>query len=370
MRRPWRAAVLLACVATAAHAGGPIADRLPRIVYRGGPFLRHPRVVTVTFAGDDAALVARLERFGDVIVRTAWWRAAVEGHCAAPCDCIGDGRAGTGVRLDEPLPRAVRAVDVEALLVWHLRAGRFGPPDADGLLLVYLPAGVGLTAATGARYCDGGPRAFHAALRHGRAKVAYAVVPRCGDEAELTATASHEIVEATTNPDPSARGFALVPGSANLGFTAAGPEPVDPCGLLMMGGHRATESGFVVQRVWSNRAASLGRDPCVPSATGRPYVALVPRRPTVRLRAPGERTTVVLDAAADRPTPAWRVSTVELTGEGCVEASLDRAFVAAGETVTLTLTARAPDARRRCVVGLVSTVDGRSSLWPVAVVVR
>jgi hypothetical protein len=81
-------------------------------------------------------------------------------------------------------------------------------------------------------------------------------MPRCSGEAELTAAASHEIVEATTNPDPARRGFAFVQSSLNLGFTAAGVEPADPCGLITMDRHWMSESGFTVQRAWSNRAAA------------------------------------------------------------------------------------------------------------------
>jgi hypothetical protein len=50
-----------------------------------------------------------------------------------------------------------------------------------------------------------------------------------------------------------------------------------------MNDHRTLESGFVVQRAWSNRSASLGRDPCVPAQAGQSYIALVPRQATVRL---------------------------------------------------------------------------------------
>ena len=38
---------------------------------------------------DDAKLVARLEQFCSVIVRSAWWRTVVDGYCTAPTDCIG-----------------------------------------------------------------------------------------------------------------------------------------------------------------------------------------------------------------------------------------------------------------------------------------
>ena len=113
-------------------------------------------------------------------------------------------------------------------------------------------------------------------LRLEHANVAFAVLPRCGGEAELTATASHEILEAATNPDPARRGFAFRQSSENRGFTAAGVEPVDPCGIVTMDRHRTQENGFLLQRAWSNRAALRGRNPCVPAPADQPYVALLP----------------------------------------------------------------------------------------------
>jgi hypothetical protein len=271
------------------------------------------------------------------------------------------------------LPAAVRDTDVEALLAREAKAGRFGPPDPDTLLLVYLPAAISLSDAFVPRYCSGGPRALHRALRIGKEKIAYAVLPRCGDEAELTGSASDEILEATTNPDPSARGFAFERGSAHLGFTAAGVEPVDPCGLITMDNHWMLEIGFVVQRAWSNRAASLGRDPCVPSRAGRPYVALVPREPTVRLAREGASARIMLEAAADRRCP--RGPCRRLIWRGFKKASrasvsLDRSSVTAGQIVNLKIMVRKRNARQLCVVEVVSTLGVHSYMWPVAVVMR
>lgn len=162
--------------------------------------------------------------------------------------------------------------------------------------------------------------------------------------------------------------------SANLGFTAAGIEPVDPCGLLTMDHHRTVESGFVVERAWSNRTASLGRDPCMPSRLDRVYVALVPRQPTVRLTKEGESMTITLEAAADRRVRGWTVSAFDLTGyrdrEQCFDLKLDRTTVSAAATANLTITLQKPNTRRPCLVGVVSTLDGHSYTWPVAVIIR
>jgi hypothetical protein len=148
---------------------------------------------------------------------------------------------------------------------------------------------------------------------------------------------------------------------------------MDPCGFITSE-HDIVESGFVVRRAWSNRAASRGHDPCVPGPTERPYLALVPQQPTVRLAQDGERVTITLVAAADRPVPTWSVSAVDLTGsqeqEQYVEVTLGTSTVAPGETTTLTITRRKQHPKHLGIVGLVSTLDTSSYLWPVAVVMR
>ena len=348
-----------------------LAQRLPRVVYRGGPFLRHPRIVTITFAADDAGLVARLEQFGDTIARTAWWTAVTEGYCAKPGDCIGEGQPGRAVRLTETLPSQVHAVDLSALLRSEARAGRLGTFDANTVLLVYLPQGVSLEDAFVPRYCGDGPRAFHKALRFGDASVGYAVMPRCSDEAALTGSASHELLEMATNPDTAKRGFSFVQSSTNLGFTASGVEAMDPCGFLARE-KEVVASGFVVRRAWSNREASQGRDPCVPASAGRPYLALVPRQPSVRLAKVGDSVTIGMDAAASQPVSGWAVSAFDLTGaqegERYVDVALDKTSVTAGQSATLTITLRKQPPRGLSVVGVVSTMGDDSYVWPVAVV--
>lgn len=253
------------------------------------------------------------------------------------------------------------------------RAGLLGAIDDSVLWLVYLPAGVSLADPT-TRYCTGKARAFHRSLDLDGARVAFAVLPRCGDEAQLTGSASHEILEATTNPFPAVRGFAFPSGSGASGFSAAGLEPVDPCGLVTMDAHQTTESGFVVHRAWSNRTAALGRDPCVPSPPDAPYVMLVPRAPAVRIAGVGETATIDLDASTAGNATAWTISAFDLGGyfddDRYVDLALDRRTVTAGQRVSLTITARKRSPTQREIVALVSTLGGHSYMWPLLVVMR
>jgi hypothetical protein len=348
-----------------------IAERLPRIVYRGGRFLRFAVITTVTFAGDEPSIVPLLESFGAMIGGSAWWHAVTEGYCVG-AECVGAGRAAPPVRLPRRLPSRLRDVDVDALIAGEAAGGALGRLDENALLLVYLPPGVALSDAFNPQYCGGGPRAYHRALRVESRLLAYAVIPRCGDEGETTATASHEILEAVTNPDPDRPAFRLPAGSSAIAFTAAGAEPVDPCGLLNADRHRAIESGFLVQRAWSNRAASEGTDPCAPSVPERPYVALIPRTPVVRLAPDGATTSIVLDAVSDRPVPAWNVEAIDLTGGGepAVDAQLNTARVSSGNVATLTLRAIRPPPRQTAIVGLVSRLGSHAHVWPLAINLR
>jgi hypothetical protein len=357
-------------------AGGRrlIAERLPRVVHRGGPFLRRPEITTVTFAGDDAKVVARLEAFGERMVRSAWWRDVTDGYCAGADDCIGAARAGRPVRLERRLPGQVRDVDIEALLGEEAQAGALTGLGADALVLAYLPPGVVLTDAFHPRYCDGGPRAFHRLAWAGRVSFAFAVIPRCGDEAETTATASHEVLEAATNPDPNRPGFRLDAAPRYVAFRTHGSEPADPCGLLNLDRHRHDEGGFRMQRGWSNRQADRGGDPCAPSVAERPYLALIPRQPVVRLPSEGATASVVVDAAADRVVAGWSVSVIDLTGEQeggrYVDARLDRERVSSGDTAVLTLRVARLHPRQVTTVGLLSRLGTHTHLWPIAVSMR
>ncbi len=354
--------------------GGLIARKLPRIEYRGGPFLRNPKIVTVTYAKDDPKIVARVEQLGSTITRSPWWKTVVDGYCTKDGECIGEGSAASPVHLDDALPAEVRDTDLEAMLAKLAKGKRLGTIDKNTLLLVYLPKDVTLTDAT-TRYCGSGhPRAFHRATEIDGARVPFAVIPRCGDEAELTGTASHEILESVTNAFPAERGFSFVGGSPASGFVAAGIEPVDPCGLITMDGHWTTESGFVVHRAWSNRAAALAHDPCVPSRANVPYVLLVPREPAVRLAKEGDTVTIDLDASAAGVSAPWAISAFDLSGhqDGAqyVELSLDKRTVSAGDSVKLTIKSLKKNPKQRELVAIVSTIGVHSHMWPMLVMMR
>jgi len=88
----------------------------------------------------------------------------------------------------------------------------------------------------------------------------------------------------------------------------------------------------------------------------------------------GGRRPISLQAAADRPAPAWTVSAVDLTGlhekAQYLDVALDRSTVSAGDAATPTISVRKLHPKELALVGLVSTLGDASHLWPVAVVMR
>ena len=154
----------------------------PRVEYLGGPFLRHPRMVTITFATDDPQLVPRLAHFGDTITRTAG--GAQSPTATAP-------RRVTASATDKPggpspSTRRCRPASGRGRLrpSRGLSGRRLGALDPDTLLLSYLPPAVALSmrsraTATAARArstgccvrrCAGAVRGDAAVRRRGAAR--------------------------------------------------------------------------------------------------------------------------------------------------------------------------------------------------------
>jgi hypothetical protein len=373
-------AILGLGLVSACQAGGvdrfPAVDPpSPSIVYAGGRFVRHPRVVTITWRGDDAALVSRLEAFGASIARGTWWTTVTKDLCARAGDCMGPGGDASSVRIDEPAPRRATLAELATMMAGLIDHGTLPRPDDERVYLAYLPAASSILGIDDgcARF---GTRAVHTtfAWPSGSNSAAWpiAFVLRCGDDlGELTATASHELVE--TASDPALDGFRLDRAPRSLPFSLHGTEVVDLCSLITLDDHRASVDGWTVDRVWSNQEARAARDPCVPHRANDPYVAVVPTQPIVTVTRAHPRAVVDLVGISERMVPTWSVGAFEiaaLRGEsGCLALDLDRRDAQNGAKLSLTVSAV-----RRCrgdaAVILVSTLGTRSHAWPLLVEIR
>ena len=305
---------------------------LPQVTYNGGSLLTAPSPVTVTFAGD--AMASQLETFGQSLTSSAWWDAVRVGICADPGGpCVGKGAPGVSVEVPSAAPASYTdstvggASTLQQWLVAALSSGALPAPAAGAIsntiYVVYLPQTT-TVSLDGQRSCANGSFVgYHNWFTSGSQKVPYAVVVECAPTAppfasvpvttllqQTTIAASHEIVEATTDPIPDT-GYALDPNNtANWGWldVTGGGELADMCvDLLGLNQDHASDGAFTVQRIWSNSRAAALQDPCVPLLTGAVYFNAAPRQSFFVLPVGGSATFDV-DAFSFEPTSSWTLT--------------------------------------------------------------
>jgi len=287
-------------------------------VSNGGRVLTAPVFVPIVYASDP--YLPQIEAFVSAMGPSQYWHAVTSEYG------VGAGTTLPPVVLSEPAPAVVNdsfePVDGGTTLSSWLanelatdpRFGATHAPDAglpDGAILdagpdalggpaepppqaVYLlfyPVETTIFAPLGQSCLSFG--GYHGSLTLGDGSVAiFAVIARCPSTtwtgtAAWSLTASHEMVEAVTDPTYP-KGYAgldtqhygqPVPGM-NVAFDvelgdmceSASPtayiNPTDPA-----------LSAFLVQRTWSNAAIVAGHDPCVPALAGEVFYNAVPITP-------------------------------------------------------------------------------------------
>jgi hypothetical protein len=231
----------------------------------GGPVLYAPEIVTVTFAGD--AMRDELRAFDDTLVTLDWWRAVARSYAIDP------GRSAGYVELPDTVSGKTldNQADIMPLIQKLVIAGTLPTPTSQTIYVIYLPAATTVTL-NGDVSCQG-LGGFHDSVpvKHNAggptvADVAYAVLPRCTNTKDaITYAASHEIIEAATDPHPSEAGNTSYYLIDNIAWSGAGgAEVADMCTAKT----RVTASGYALTRSWSNDAALASKDPCQPSDPG------------------------------------------------------------------------------------------------------
>lgn len=293
---------------------------MPQAVPLGGPVLKRPLLVPISFVEDDVDTIDQIEDFCASVLCTPYWRAIAKDYG------VGMGSSATSVRLTE---KAWTKIDDSGIAKW-LRAKldakdpAFEPPTSDTLYAIYVPYSTTVTLQ-GRTSCQGFG-AYHNSTKLGNGqRVAYAVMPQCGGIDELTYASSHEFIEAATDPYPNQGPTYQLTDDGHLPWSlVAGGEVADLCEFNEDAHFFPQGFPWNVQRSWSNSEAFLGRDPCAPSSS-TPYIVAIPDQPDVvhlygNGRAmkgiklsPGDTTTVGLHMHAPvSTTPAWSVSVKDI----------------------------------------------------------
>jgi hypothetical protein len=208
--------------------------------------------------------------FSSGIGASAWWKRLAEEYDLGSASAVAN-------LMGPPITADMTDHDVYDYITSAISAN--GGPERNGnsLYLLYLPPGITVIEQgvpnTG---CDKF-EAYHAA--YGTRGDNLAVVQQCGGtdpRDSMTVAASHEIIEAATDPDyqsyvlpaiaPHAPWTEPIWNAYNLTGRA---ELADLCV-----GTYDLEAGYYYQRIWSNLDVAKGGDPCAPELAEPYYVAL------------------------------------------------------------------------------------------------
>ena len=239
-----------------AHAlpvGFEAPARTGKLRWYGGPVLARAKVVAVQW-GSASEPVAD---FYKTFVASAAYRWLSEYDTSS--QSIAAGSFAGAVRISPVKARGTSLTDaqVERELAAQIAAGVLPVPDANTVFMVHFPAGVRISLGSSHSCEAGGFCGYHSAFKLRGKRVAYAVLPDmgggcttgCGSGTafeRLTSVASHELVEAVTDPEV---GLATGLGPPLAWYDSAGGEIGDLCA-----GQTTRAGSYVVQKEWSNSA--------------------------------------------------------------------------------------------------------------------
>ncbi len=356
-------------------APDPPGARMATVDYMGGALLTSAKIITVTFAGDDATVVKNVQDFDDGVTQTQWWTDATAEYCVQPQGgpCIGPGSGGGHVVLNEAAPTSLVDTDsgkgstVVDFIQKHITSGDLPPPDDQTIYMLYFPSSTTISF-DGSKSCQNyGAYHYSATFDLGDAGTqegAYAVEPRCNYTSYLFFAASHELIEAATDAHPGKdRGYVM----QDTSWQWYGDEVGDLCDHPW--GFDGTDAGgHNVQRGWSNVSALGGHDPCVTAPTD-PYFNVAPGTGKQNLYlAVGETATIDLQPFADGKTGDWSLAVNETSKRygdkaDVLSFQLDTTTVNDGTPAHLQITLNAKPTYGYATYELVSKGNGHEHHW-------
>ncbi len=313
--------------ATAAHVP------YPQIPNGGGPTLASTDVATASYAGD--AHHADITAFVDWMSQSGWPSRVAGEYGVRSVTHRAD------VVLSGPAPSALTDDDVQTLLLSKIADGTLPSAPAASppfLYLLFFPDGAYITHLSG-EACSSNPgNGYHDMTNAPERQVPYVVLPACeprfsallSEVAGMKLDAARLLVDTLTDPSPrNAPAYTLTDDSNP--WTALGAEVGDFCwGRLVQEG-----AGYTLQRVWSNKQATTGDEPCIPAPSGSvPFGVAVspPSLQTVEVGVPFEWTVTGWSRA---PSADWSVQAISWVGDFAITATLDHSTLNNGETALL-----------------------------------
>jgi hypothetical protein len=225
---------------------------------------------------------------------------------------VGHGGHLAKVRLLESAPAAMSDSDLEVFVASHVAGGTLPAPTTDIVYALYFPETTSLTLGSEQGCLDFS--GYHSEAEVNGQAVSFAAIGRCATywpgldvTQNVERTASHELIEAATNPLPRSAPAYDVPSSTGLSPALALREAVGEgeVGDACTGSQVELEAGFVAQRIWSNSAAAAGADPCLPAAAA-PYFSVTSTQAWFAIQ-PGQAVEIPLTGWSAAPVDDWLV---------------------------------------------------------------
>jgi hypothetical protein len=351
-------------------SGGDIGphEPMPIIPNQGGPTLSTLQLVTISFAADPNS--AKAGAFGDFVVGSSWLATVGADYGLQSATHAKD------VVLTQAAGATVSDTSIQTLIASKIQDGTV-PSGAQVLFLIFYPPGtVVQSALDGADTCvsigSSAIGGYHWESANGT-PFPYAVVPTCANEAlaDIQASASHELLEAATDPFPMTKPAWVLTDPTNP-WSALDGEVADFCELLT-----TTEGGYSLQQIWSNTAARANdRDPCIPSPP-TPFYNATATPATAQMVPAGQSFTFEIKGWSSAPVAPWMLSADSFSGPLSGGASfdpkpmLDATTLQNGQSAHMTISVPAGTASGAS--ALIFVTSSRSltdfSSWPVVVTV-
>jgi hypothetical protein len=351
------AALFCGCGDDASHIA------LPHVIPHGGPILTELDLVTITYPNDPIADVGA--RFDDLVPRTRWLD-SVGGEYG-----IHGGAHLATYLAPGPAPAHLTYDEAAAIAPALVAGGAVPGPTEHGvpiLYVVYLPSTTTISDPSG-----GNAMCIHGLAYHTwSGSIPSAVVPDCypGSVTARTMFASHEIIEAAT--DPFGTGYYVDPSDYADPLRYYQPEVADLCNRAVA----PAEGGFAFEASWSNAEADAwSPQPCQPMQDGDVYTMVIADPAVVVDANRGQDVTWDLTGWASGPTDDWSLVTrhgyagdsAAVNDELAASARFSAPTINAGQHVQVTATVPA-DATSGTVVAM--NIWSRTTWNLVAVRVR
>jgi hypothetical protein len=333
---------------------------LPQVNRHAGVVLANVELVSISypqfqFAND-------VNKWGDFVFGSAWFGVGRQYG-------VKSGMHARAVTPSGNLPSMMSSDALLQQLDALIAAGAVPAPKTTKsdqyLYMIYVPKTTTVVGSVGTSCVD--YLGYHGSASYQGTVYPYALAVDCGSGLDdLLSTASHELMEAATDPyDGSDAGYYLDVSLPDPWYADSGYELGDLCD----GEPNATEDGFALQPIWSNAAAAAGEDPCAPVT--RPAFADFSVAPAlVPTVAAGSSVSFTLTGwslavAEDWPLGVAAAPNSDLSLEP-MQPLLSANEINNGKTVTLTLTVPA-----NAISGHVGAVEVRAPgglprSWPVA----